>query len=160
MSTSVGEAPESLDELVRPHVDSFDHFLGEALQTIVDLLEPVEVLHSLSCTTGCNELVRAATSCTRISGSVALQRLNFTSTSSLQIEHPGTARRHRVWFENPRVARPVKDDAAGLADKRLFPRDCREGVRVMLYWRQDGVISHCHCETNWHSFAQILRDED
>ncbi len=44
MSTSVGEAPESLDELVRPHVDSFDHFLGEGLQTLVDLLEPVEVI--------------------------------------------------------------------------------------------------------------------
>ena len=45
MSSSAEEAPESLDELVRPHVDSFDYFLGEGLQTIVDLLEPVEVLH-------------------------------------------------------------------------------------------------------------------
>ena len=45
MLTSMGQAPESLDTLVRPHVDSFDNFLGEGLQTLVDLLEPVEVIH-------------------------------------------------------------------------------------------------------------------
>ncbi|CAL8465829.1 g5365 [Coccomyxa elongata] len=78
------EAPRSLEELVRPHIDSFDYFIGEGLQNVVELLNPVE------------------------------------------IEQPGTSRRARVWFENPRVARPLKDDAAGAADKRLFPRDCRE----------------------------------
>ena len=38
------EPPKSLDELVRPHVDSFDYFISEGLQTVVDLLRPVEVL--------------------------------------------------------------------------------------------------------------------
>ena len=47
----------------------------------------------------------------------------------LQIAQPGTTRRHRVWFENPRVARPLREDAAGAADNRLFPRDCREEAR-------------------------------
>ncbi|CAL8465768.1 g5304 [Coccomyxa elongata] len=78
------EAPRSLEELVRPHIDSFDYFIGEGLQNVVELLKPVE------------------------------------------IEQPGTLRRARVWFESPRVARPLKDDAGGAADKRLFPRDCRE----------------------------------
>ena len=35
-----------------------------------------------------------------------------------------------MWFENPRVAKPVRDDASGAADNRLFPRDCREEVRA------------------------------
>lgn len=39
------EPPKSLDELVRPHVDSFDYFIGEGLQTVVDLLQPIEVEH-------------------------------------------------------------------------------------------------------------------
>ena len=47
MLTSMGEVPESLDTLVRPHVDSFDYFLGEGLQTVVDLLAPAEVIHFL-----------------------------------------------------------------------------------------------------------------
>ncbi|CAL8465771.1 g5307 [Coccomyxa elongata] len=80
----MAEAPRSLEELVRPHIDSFDYFIGEGLQNVVELLKPVE------------------------------------------IEQPGTSRRARVWFESPRVALPLKDDAAGAADKRLFPRDCRE----------------------------------
>jgi hypothetical protein len=46
----------------------------------------------------------------------------------VQITQPGTERRHQIWFENPRVSRPVKEDNVGAADKRLFPRDCREGV--------------------------------
>ena len=46
MATSMTEPPKSLDELVRPHVDSFDYFIGEGLQTVVDLLEPIEVEHS------------------------------------------------------------------------------------------------------------------
>ena len=46
----------------------------------------------------------------------------------LQIEQPATDRWYRLWFENSCVARPVKEDALGLADKRLFPRDCRKAV--------------------------------
>ena len=53
-----------------------------------------------------------------------------TAWKRLQIEQPGTDRQHRIWFENSRVSRPVEDDASGLADKRLFPRDCREAVRA------------------------------
>ena len=37
------EPPKSLDELVRPHVDSFDYFIGEGLHTVVSLLKPIEV---------------------------------------------------------------------------------------------------------------------
>lgn len=38
------EAPRSLEELVRPHIDSFDYFIGEGLQNVVELLKPVEVI--------------------------------------------------------------------------------------------------------------------
>lgn len=39
----MSEGPRSLEELVRPHIDSFDHFLGEGLQSVVEHLKPVEV---------------------------------------------------------------------------------------------------------------------
>ncbi|KAK9845769.1 hypothetical protein WJX81_002042 [Elliptochloris bilobata] len=76
--------PAALEELVRPHIDSFDYFLSEGLERVVQELHPVEFEHSL------------------------------------------TKKQYRVWFESPVVGRPVKDDAVGAADKRLFPRDCRE----------------------------------
>ena len=47
----------------------------------------------------------------------------------MQIEHPLTQQRHFVWFENPMVLRPLKETGLSSADERLFPRDCREGVR-------------------------------
>ena len=50
--------------------------------------------------------------------------------SAMQIEHPITKQTHRVWFENPQIGRPLKEDVAAGADRRLFPRDCREGVRL------------------------------
>jgi hypothetical protein len=39
--------------------------------------------------------------------------------------------RHRFWFENPAVSRPIREDvgAAAAGDQRLFPRECREAVR-------------------------------
>jgi hypothetical protein len=49
-----------------------------------------------------------------------------------QIEHPLTQQRHFVWFENPMVLRPLKETGLSSADERLFPRDCREGVRRAL----------------------------
>jgi hypothetical protein len=50
----------------------------------------------------------------------------------MQIEHPLTQQRHFVWFENPMVLRPLKETGLSSADERLFPRDCREGVRHAL----------------------------
>lgn len=44
---------------------------------------------------------------------------------------PCSKTRHRFWFENPTVARPIREDAGSLAaggDQRLFPRECREAV--------------------------------
>ena len=134
MLNSKEEAPESLDELVRPHVESFDYFLGEGLQTVVDLLDPMEVAHPLASTHFLPWIAFASTYIACPSSGV-LWRLHHTCVSPLQIEHPGTAKRHRVWFENPLVGQPIKDDTAGLTDKPLSPRDCREGVRTMLTCR-------------------------
>lgn len=39
----VDEIPRSLQELVRPHIDSFDYFLGDGLLALVEQLKPVEV---------------------------------------------------------------------------------------------------------------------
>lgn len=47
----------------------------------------------------------------------------------MQIVHPLTGQLHYVWFENPTVLRPLKDSGVAATDERLFPRDCREGVR-------------------------------
>ena len=41
---AAGEAvPPEFVDLVRPHVQSFDYFLGDGLSRVVELLEPVEV---------------------------------------------------------------------------------------------------------------------
>ena len=45
-----------------------------------------------------------------------------------QVEIPGQQQSYRVWFENPDVRRPLKEDGQA-SDERLFPRECREAVR-------------------------------
>lgn len=82
MPISKKEAPESLDELVRPHVESFDYFLGEGLQTVVDSLEPMEVALPLASTIT-PPWTTEASSCIACPGSGALWRLHLTCVSSL-----------------------------------------------------------------------------
>ena len=131
------EPPKSLDKLVRPHIYSFDYFIGEGLQTVVDLLRPIEVEHS--CRWSAGTFVPAVACWADTCPGPLLHAKHPAKHAShqhsrqcicmlLQIDQPGTDRWHRLWFENPRVARPVKEDALGLADKRLLPRDCREAV--------------------------------
>jgi DNA-directed RNA polymerase I subunit RPA2 len=43
----------------------------------------------------------------------------------IEVENTLTGTRHRLWFENPVVGRPTKEDQAAV-DNRLFPRECRE----------------------------------
>lgn len=41
---AAGEAvPAEFVDLVKPHVQSFDYFLGDGLTRVVELLEPIEV---------------------------------------------------------------------------------------------------------------------
>ena len=41
---SQGDAvPAALEQLARPHLESFDNFLSEGIHNVVHLLEPVEV---------------------------------------------------------------------------------------------------------------------
>lgn len=35
--------PEEFEALVRPHVDSFDYFIGDGMQTVVERVESIEV---------------------------------------------------------------------------------------------------------------------
>ena len=52
---AAGEAvPPEFVDLVKPHVQSFDYFLGDGLTRVVELLEPIEV--PLHC---CDKLVVA-----------------------------------------------------------------------------------------------------
>jgi DNA-directed RNA polymerase beta subunit len=37
------DVPEEYERLVAPHVASFDWFLNEGLQSVVDSLDPIEV---------------------------------------------------------------------------------------------------------------------
>lgn len=42
---AAGEAvPPVFVDLVKPHVQSFDYFLGDGLTRVVELLEPIEVI--------------------------------------------------------------------------------------------------------------------
>ena len=38
--------PQEFEALVEPHIDSFDHFLGEGMQLVVESLEPIEASQS------------------------------------------------------------------------------------------------------------------
>ena len=35
--------PEEFQALVRPHVESFDYFIGEGMHVVVEGLDPIEV---------------------------------------------------------------------------------------------------------------------
>lgn len=112
---AAGEAvPPEFVDLVKPHVQSFDYFLGDGLNRVVELLEPIEVLGSGVTT------VLLMLFC-EFSDEETL------SSSAMQIVHTVTKQVHRVWFESPAIGRPLRDDSAG-RQERLFPRDCRESV--------------------------------
>ena len=36
------DVPQEFEALVQPHIDSFDHFLGEGMQLVVESLESIE----------------------------------------------------------------------------------------------------------------------
>ncbi len=113
---AAGEAvPPEFVDLVKPHVQSFDYFLGDGLTRVVELLEPVEVW--LAATLLC------ASDSAVIRSYVAIG----SSLDRVQIVHPVTRQTHRIWFESPAVGRPLRDDGGG-RHERLFPRDCREAV--------------------------------
>jgi hypothetical protein len=43
-SQAQGEnVPQSLENLAQPHVDSFDYFLGEGMEQVIESMDPVEV---------------------------------------------------------------------------------------------------------------------
>ena len=113
---AAGEAvPPEFVDLVKPHVQSFDYFLGDGLTRVVELLEPVEV--------------RLVATLLCISDSTVITSFVATGSSldCVQIVHPVTRQTHRIWFESPAVGRPLRDDGGG-RHERLFPRDCREAV--------------------------------
>ena len=43
MPASAGYVPEVLEQLVAPHVESFDYFLRDGLRLVVEGLDPIEV---------------------------------------------------------------------------------------------------------------------
>ena len=56
--------------------------------------------------------------------------------------------RHRLWFENPAVSRPIREDSSGSAaaaggDQRLFPRECREAVSEPLAAAGCNLLAVC-----------------
>lgn len=78
----------------------------------------------------------------------------------MQIEHPVTKQAYRFWFENAVVTRPIKDGegSAASADQRLFPRECREAVSLVLpskfYYEATFV---CHDESANYSDTSCAR---
>jgi hypothetical protein len=48
LSQASGDAvPQSLEGLAQPHIDSFDYFLGEGLERVIENMDGVEVRTSL-----------------------------------------------------------------------------------------------------------------
>ncbi len=51
---AAGEAvPPEFVDLVKPHVQSYDYFLGDGLTRVVELLEPIEVCLQATLTAAC-----------------------------------------------------------------------------------------------------------
>ncbi|KAL6767395.1 hypothetical protein ACKKBF_B35095 [Auxenochlorella protothecoides x Auxenochlorella symbiontica] len=97
--------PAELEGLAQPHIDSFDFFLGQGLENVVE------------------------------------------GVASVEVEHPITKHRHSFWLENAVIGRPTKDDASSGADRRLFPRECRETgstyrapLSVDVVWQAEGLM--------------------
>lgn len=97
--------PAELEGLAQPHIDSFDYFLGQGLDSVIE------------------------------------------GIASVEVEHPTTKHRHNFWIENAVVGRPTKDDASSGADRRLFPRECRETgstyrapFSVDVVWQAEGLM--------------------
>lgn len=113
------ETPSELLDLVQPHIESYDYFLGEGIQRVVEHIDPIEVsLEAGYCARRNNE----------VSHWLPSTASGLLSLDLLQVEHPSTRNRHRYWFENPIIGRPVKDIVSAGSDERLFPTECREAV--------------------------------
>lgn len=147
--------PQAYEDLVQPHVDSFDYFLGPGMEAVVSGLEPIEVWGWLGawveeggggeagapsrrqryirrCLCGpCTPAPAAAPADSAGTCCVCLQAGHCLAPPP-QIEHPLTNQRHRFWFENAVVGRPVREDAGAALEQRLLPRECREAVRASV----------------------------
>ena len=40
---SGNRVPEEFEALVRPHIDSYDYFIGDGMHVVVESIEPLEV---------------------------------------------------------------------------------------------------------------------
>lgn len=127
-SQAQGDAvPRSLEDLAQPHIDSFDYFLGEGMEQVIEHMDGIEVSFNCICTFASQRLT-CLYLCSLPYGSY---RYSHTILYLSQIEHPNTGKIFRFWLENAIVRRPVKEEAASVAaDQRLFPRECRETVRI------------------------------
>jgi hypothetical protein len=124
------EVPIEYEDLVAPHVESFDYFLSDGMQSMVVLMPPMEV--GLPKLLLCHWLMHGAMM--QCASAVHRNRTHSRVDNApvlLQIEHPVTKQRYSFWWDRPHVEMPVKEDSASELDKRLMPRDCREMVSSM-----------------------------
>ncbi len=78
----------------------------------------------------------------------------------LQVEHVTTKHRHRFWFENPVIGRPLKDLVTAGVDERLFPTECREAVRCsesicMHACMRESASQHGQLVIAWHANIEV-----
>lgn len=85
--------PERYRDIVRPHVESFDHFIGEGIRQVLQDLEPVRV--RLSCLVSCKVLtshIAGNGAHSRLTQSVCMGGQARTLSLLLQTECAGTRR--------------------------------------------------------------------
>ena len=113
-----------LELLAQPHIDSFDYFVKEGLGHVVDQVEGVEVGIPYC------DISRPTSDILDSFG--PLNTKLYRNLSILQVIHPETGEIFRFWLDGVAVGVPVKEEGRGpeKKDHRIFPRECREGVRI------------------------------
>ena len=131
-------APASL---LQPHVDSFDYFLGEGMQHVIDSMDGIEIQHPLTCAAAMldHRIVVGLAPPAAVLQPRHLATLGSALCQALHLQLPSNAqpswiltcvracmpappllpplllhsqRTHRFWFENPAVSRPIREESS------------------------------------------------
>lgn len=140
------KVPGRYEELVAPHIESFNYFVGPGLKEVVQNLDPVTVsLHSLKfCCLNRIEVLKSLERQVFFGFSckppalrilcVGSNPLEFPFLSLLasifppsprQLINPNTQDIMVMWVEDAEVHKPRRDFACK-SEFKLYPRDCRE----------------------------------
>lgn len=135
--------PPEFEALVQPHIESYDYFINEGMQLIVEQLEPVEVIFSIYLVPDTYGHHFRAHCAKHDKKHPILASRHRDLVCVLQIVHPVTKNVLRIWYEDPNLSRPIHSDVDPSSPmvKRLLPRECREAVRISFPSHCDPLLS-------------------